>query len=207
MSIAVKIRNGDPALISFFSGINGVRLSAPGAELRGIDLPMVTMQSLTESNILIRDISRNKYTCEMTRDNVALMDQMIFSSKGKIVTTALVCFSYMFRTSDPKVGCAVHVSSERVKEKAYHFRLVRTALSTLRRLAPKSVIHAYISGGYVPQLGRHMVEMLADNRDLVKAIARELLRQKVAIEAVEIGAMYRCQELGIGNGEFGFRLL
>jgi hypothetical protein len=171
------------------------------------DMPLpVTLEMLKARNQLFTITPDGAFDHMQTQYGNAGADEILISSGFEVTTNAGACLSYIFRANDPAIAAAVHVNSRHVADVKFHAMMISLGITTLRALAPKADISAYISGGYALQNEGYTEEshqrVAQCNRILIDFMLSEMHASGVRVEELNFGDDFKKQTLRVGTGEY-----
>jgi hypothetical protein len=202
----INISYHDPKLNSILASIS----RKPVARILNEDLNkyaiFTSIKDLKHTNLLLSFVNRKMVKCEYKNTENALADQIIFSTKNKMVKTeASACTSYMLFCEESKVISAVHVSAGHMNDRLFHLDMLLYAYANLRLMAPNDHISAYISGMmdfFGPECVITRNRYMEFNRRLLASATVELISRGVQVKEIKIGYNYDRQEFWLRAGEY-----
>ena len=203
----VRIAYKDPVLWSSLASFK----KRPAERIRNEDLSRyalkhVTLENLRRSNIVFSFNRAGIAECQPTSDSNAYRDEILFSSRGDDVSTnAGPCSSYILFCEKTRIAAAAHVASSHLKDRLFHKDMLLYAYASLRQMAPKNPISAYISGmEFILGADFRTIRpfMKKHYRIILLSALEELMGRGVRIISIDIGDPYSQQVFSPMTGEY-----
>lgn len=202
----INISYHDPELHRILASIS----KTPVKRIRNEDLAKystgTSLIDLKHTNLLLTFGDSCKIKREYTDNSNAFAGQILFSTRNEMISTdGGACTSYMLFCREKKILSAVHVRAYYADEPLFHVNMLMHAYATLRTLAPKDHISAYISGmtdflGTDYEVARN--GYMEQNRRILTYAALELISRGVQVKEINIGYKYDHQEFWLRTGQY-----